>query len=130
MTDEEALKALYCEVAGRADCEFQLAGMDCSQCMDAVWKSARSALRERIERRNGGWISVKDRLPKDGEAVMIFIKKKQGMREVIPGVFHRETCWNGETREWWNACGRSCPSDSIICWKAFPAPPEQEEPHD
>jgi hypothetical protein len=88
------------------------------------------ALRERIERRNGGWISVKDRLPKDGEAVMIFIKKKQGMREVIPGVFHRETCWNGETREWWNACGRSCPSDSIICWKAFPAPPEQEEPHD
>lgn len=51
MTDEQALKIINCmDTLGNAQ-------------LEAALDVAAEALRERIERRNGGWISVKDRLP-------------------------------------------------------------------
>lgn len=131
MTDEEAIKALSCEVAGRADCEFQLAGMDCSQCIDAVWESARSALRERIEHSSSeapnNWISVKDESPEEKTDVLVFGKKwrtegGKEMEDAFPSIYVAYT--RGDRECYFGAEGGNL--IVVTHWRPLPQPPKED----
>lgn len=79
-----------------------------------VFSMALSALRTQQEKKPGGWISVKDRLPEDGETVLTF---KNGITEVQ--VYEKKR--NGWIRgNWfWSMA-------TVSHWMPMPEPPEEE----
>ena len=121
MTDEEAIKEIIGSGYGR------------EQCHEETMLRAEDALRERIERKNGGWISVKDRLPERPPDYF-----KEGHWWMVSGEDFIVADADGKVYEahWTYGCSANnyfwyvnslTPLKNITHWMPLPKPPEQED---
>lgn len=68
------------------------------------------------------WISVKDRLPKDAEAVLITIRRMDKSFNQIPFISVGYISWNQQA--WWCAHDGDCEENNIevLAWMPLPSP--------
>lgn len=68
------------------------------------------------------WISVKDRLPKDAEAVLITIRRMDKSFNQIPFISVGYISWNQQA--WWCAHDGDCKENNIevLAWMPLPSP--------
>ena len=66
----------------------------------------------------GGWISVKDRLPKDETEVIIIVQHKIGWYRAF--AWHDEYGWHSSAEEFGDG-----ESDFVTHWMPLPEPPEE-----
>lgn len=83
-----------------------------------AYSLAVTALREKQEREtNGGWISVKDRLPEDITDVLAYSDRNGGEHAIM---------WNskrGSRPHWVRGGGLVC--ENVTHWQPLPAPPKE-----
>ena len=73
-----------------------------------------------VERKHGEWISVKERMPKDGQEVIAFTKD-----EIIGFMDYRGE--SSATDEWWtDDFGNALRYDDVTHWMPLPELPKEE----
>ena len=115
MTDEEAIKEIIGSGYGR------------EQCHEETMRRAEDALRERIERKNGGWISVKDRLPNlpNLDYCSRYVIATDG-KSSFPRQYER-ILKRGKRVERWLMPWDRISDEKITHWREFPEPPKEEQ---
>lgn len=69
----------------------------------------------------GGWISVKDRLPKTNEMVLVLVKSKEYVNYHVIAMLMQDGDWDSNDDYF-------CMSDDeIIYWMPLPEPPEEDD---
>lgn len=106
MTDREAIERMKLLAKG---------GTNFSEGSNEACKIALEALQEREERQ---WISVKDRLPEVGQAVLTYGRKGS----IGIGFIQQNSCSNGKVY-FYPRYGDSLPTH----WMPRPEPPKEEE---
>lgn len=155
MTDKQIIKALRCWTGKTvkdeecAECSF---GEDCTlgEIVDATEKrineltAENAALRERLEKAVGGWISIEERLPETDNKnthdfdVLVYVPKRDGCRQhgVYLGKLLHVNADDGTGNFWgikteaceWTVWGWSYFEHPVVThWKPLPPLPIQAE---
>lgn len=71
--------------------------------------------------RAGTWISVKDRLPRTGRSVLVYVRRDDGV-----DTWYRTIAWMGEKN--WDSCDPYfSQNDTITHWMSLPEPPKGDD---
>lgn len=99
------------------DCAYD-AGHPHNECVELLLKDALSLLKAQEVPDNGGWISVKDRLPDNGQDVLVYLDDGEETR-VAP-------C-NYANGVWFDCVmNRVATLHHITHWMPLPEPPKEE----
>lgn len=114
MTREEIVKALRCcnSNGGCRGCPLEMVDLTQGACVDKALFAAADMLEQDAKT---GWISVKDRLPKDGTPVIVLCRHASH-----PGEWYLATEFTTQKSHMWH-------DGTARYWFPFPKPPKEEK---
>lgn len=116
----EKLQSKYRVVKTDEDLEWNRAIEMCTNIINAYISRENEQEITRSSRDNGGWIPVEERLPEDGERVIVTSQDGVVLEEIIYGYADEsdtEPCFHKWDDEYW-----LCFKPIVIAWRPLPEP--------